>query len=224
MAITAQQHLSSPVLPLVSIAKYTRSDEIECIQGLNLQPNLQLFIVQIDAEEDVSEDDLSMLDEVVEATLLGESSGKAILKLTVELDETVAGAFDGSTDGALMDSILVTPEGWFEEKLFKDYTAMSEFQTTCEENNIDVEILSLTHDSTSFEDDSPYGLTERQHEALTLALSRGYYERPRQVTTEELADELGISQPSMSDLLRRGERQLLTATLDTRGYINALSK
>lgn len=224
MTITTSLHLSSPSLPLVSIAESTRANEIECIHGINLQPEHQLFIIQIDIDEDVSENKLLALDEVVEVTSLGQSSDKAIFNLTVELDEEISKAFEQSHDGALMDSIFVTPEGWYEEKLFKDYTALSEFQTTCEENNIAVDILSLTHDSPSFEDDRPYGLTERQHEALSLALSRGYYERPRQTTAAELADELEISQPSMSDLLRRGERQLLTATLDSRVYINALSK
>ena len=223
MTITTNLHLSSPSLPLVSIAEATRAGEIECIHGLSLHPKRQLFIIQVDTDEDVSEESLMTLDEVVEATTLGQSNGKVVYKLTVELDEEITDAFDGSTDGALMDSILVTPEGWYEEKLFKNHTALKEFQTSCEENGIAVEIRSLTHDSTSFEDDSPYGLTERQHEALILALSQGYYERPRQTTAAELADELDISQPSMSDLLRRGERQLLTATLDSREYINALS-
>lgn len=223
MTITTNLHLSSPSLPLVSIAESTHASEIECIHGLSLQPDRQLFIIQIDTGEDLSEERLVTLEEVVEATTLGQSSGKRIFKLTIELDDEIADAFDGSTDSALMDSILVTPEGWYEEKVFKDYTALTEFQTKCETNDIIVEIRSITHDSASFEDGSPYGLTERQHEALTLALSRGYYERPRQVTAEDLADELGISQPSMSDLLHRGERQLLSATLDSRSHINTLS-
>lgn len=226
MTITTNLHLSSPSLPLVSIAESTSANEIQCIDGISLQSEHHLFIIQIDTDDSdaVSEESLLALDEIVEATTLGQPSGKVIFNLTVELDEEIPTAFKQSHDGALMGSILVTPEGWYEEKLFKDYTALSEFQTTCGENGISVEIRSLTHDSMSFEDDRPYGLTERQYEALSLALSRGYYERPRQTTAAELADELDISQPSMSDLLRRGERQLLTTTLDSRGHINALSK
>lgn len=97
---------------------------------------------------------------------------------------------------------------------FKDYTALREFQTSCQNNGISLEILSLTADSASFTDDLPYGLIERQHEALTLALSHGYYELSRRITAEELTAELSISQPSMSNLLRRGERQLLSVTLN----------
>ena len=219
MTITTEFVLRSPSLPLVDITDHTQSAEIESMQGFSLRSGLQLFLVQISTDENVSEQNFLALDEVAEATLLGQSSNKAIFKLSVELDKTLAAAFDRNTNRAVMDSIVVTPEGWHKVELFKDDTELNEFQTTCEENDIGVEILSLTHDSTASEDDLPYGLTTRQYEALTLALSRGYYERPRRVTAEELADELHISQPSMSDLLRRGERRLLSATLDTRGYI-----
>ncbi|ELZ61336.1 MULTISPECIES: helix-turn-helix domain-containing protein [unclassified Haloferax] len=190
------------------------------MQGLSLQPGLQLFIIQTRAEEGISEDDLLALDEVIEATLLGQSSSKAIFKLSVELDETLATAFDRNTNGAVMDSIRVTGEGWHKEELFKDYAEFTAFRTTCEENDIDVEILSLTQTSAHSDDNPPYGLTKRQHEALTLAFSGGYYERPRQVTAEQLAEDLDISQPAMSNLLRRGERQLLSETIDAQRHIN----
>nr|WP_241768053.1 helix-turn-helix domain-containing protein [Haloferax sp. ATB1] len=44
------------------------------------------------------------------------------------------------------------------------------------------------------------------------------------MTAEELAEELDISQPSLSSLLRRGERQLLTSSLDIQGELNTLSR
>jgi len=210
MAIRAELNLRSSLLPLVSIAESIR-DQITCVHALWLQPGLQMFVVEID--KSASEVDFSELDEVVEATNLGKASSKVVYKLTVHLDESVSEAFDASPDAALMDAIIVTPDGWFEEKLFKDYTALTEFQTNCENNGISVEIISIAYDSDPSEDSTPYGLTDRQYEALELAFSRGYYERPRKTTAEELADEMGISQPSMSDLLRRAEQQLLSATL-----------
>jgi len=214
MTIRAELNLRSSSLPLVSVAESIR-DQITCVHGLWLQPGLQMFVIEIDDAETLSEEELSELDKLVEATNLGEASGKAVYKLTVQLDESVSEAFDASPDAALMDAITVTPDGWFEEKLFKDYTALTEFQTNCENNGISVEIISIAYDSDPSEDSAPYGLTDRQYEALELAFSRGYYERPRKTTAEELAEEMGISQPSMSDLLRRAEQQLLSATLQT---------
>jgi predicted DNA binding protein len=213
MTIRAELHLSSPSLPLVGIAKSLQPDQITCVHGLWLQPGLQMFVIEIDSSEIVSAEELSALDEIVEATTLGEASGKVVYKLTVQLEASISEAFDASPDGALMDPITVTPEGWFEEKLFENYTALTAFQTNCDTVGLAVEIVSITYDTSPSDDSAPYGLTDRQYEALELALSRGYYERPRRITAEELAEELDISQPSMSDLLRRGERQLLSATL-----------
>lgn len=96
--------------------------------------------------------------------------------------------------------------------MFESYATLSEFQAVCEENSITVDLQSITNGLVD-DEASAYGLTDRQKEALTLALSRGYYETPRAVSAAELADELDISQPSMSDLLRRAERQLLASTL-----------
>lgn len=107
--------------------------------------------------------------------------------------------------------------------MFKNYNTLRKFQATCAENGVSVEVVSISSRPTGSSDATTYGLTERQHEALTLALSRGYYESPRQVSTEALAEELGISQPSMSSLLRRAEYQLLSSTLSPRHPVNTPS-
>lgn len=48
-------------------------------------------------------------------------------------------------------------------------------------------------------------LTDRQKEILSLAVSRGYFSEPRQVTAKDLADELSISPSAVSKSLRRIE-------------------
>ncbi|AGB38971.1 helix-turn-helix domain-containing protein [Natronococcus occultus] len=57
-------------------------------------------------------------------------------------------------------------------------------------------------------------LTARQREVLSLAIGTGYYEIPRETTTAELADEIGIGRRAVDDHLRRAERKLVT-TLST---------
>lgn len=54
-----------------------------------------------------------------------------------------------------------------------------------------------------------YGLTDAQHETLVAALDRGYYQIPRDVDMEELADDLGISHQALSERLRRAHRALV---------------
>jgi predicted DNA binding protein len=224
MTITTEFVLRSPSLPLVSITDTLQPDEIECIHALCLQSNVQIFTVQFDHDDDVSEEDLLALDEVVETDSLGETSDKTVYKLTVELEESVSRAFAPDFEGAQLEPTTITTEGWYETKVFKEYEGFNEFRMSCENHGISLDLFSITPDPSTAHDSSQGGLTNRQREALTLAISRGYYESPRQVTTQELAEELGISQPSMSSLLRRGERQLLTASLGSQKYLKTLSR
>ncbi|WP_121741974.1 helix-turn-helix domain-containing protein [Natronorubrum halophilum] len=52
-------------------------------------------------------------------------------------------------------------------------------------------------------------LTPRQREAFELACERDYYAWPREVSTRELADELGVSKTTLLEHLRKAETKLL---------------
>jgi predicted DNA binding protein len=216
MTLTAEIVLHSSALPLVNIPKSFDVGEVQYVHRRRLQSNRHMYIVQIDAGA-VSETDLASLSDVLETTKIGRASGKDVYRLTVELSEAMVGVFEADLDGAPMENPVISAEGWHERKVFKNYNTLEEFQTTCEDHGISVEIVSISPRPADADDATTYGLTERQHEALTLALSRGYYESPREVSTAELAEELGIAQPSMSNLLRRAERQLLASTLGAQG-------
>lgn len=224
MTITTEFVLQSSSLPLVSITDTLQPDEIESIHALCLQPDVQIFSVQFDHDDGISEEDLLTLDEILEADLVGETSDKTVYKLTVELEESVSQAFAPDFEGAELEPTTITNEGWYETKVFKDYESFNAFRKSCEDHGISLDLISMTPEPSPSDDASQDGLTDRQREALTLAISRGYYESPRQVTAEELAQELGISQPSLSSLLRRGERQLLTSALGSQPQINTLSR
>ncbi|WP_225335000.1 helix-turn-helix domain-containing protein [Halomicrobium urmianum] len=53
------------------------------------------------------------------------------------------------------------------------------------------------------------GLTDRQQEVLEMATRRGYYEWPREVTQEELAEDLDIATPTFTQHLRAAEEKLM---------------
>ena len=53
-------------------------------------------------------------------------------------------------------------------------------------------------------------LTDRQSEALETAYWSGFFEWPRESTGQEIAESLGISQPTYNRHLRASERNLLT--------------
>ncbi|WP_223301633.1 bacterio-opsin activator domain-containing protein [Haladaptatus sp. R4] len=53
-------------------------------------------------------------------------------------------------------------------------------------------------------------LTDRQSEALETAYWSGFFEWPRESTGQEIAESLGVSQPTFNRHLRASERNLLT--------------
>jgi predicted DNA binding protein len=56
-------------------------------------------------------------------------------------------------------------------------------------------------------------MTDRQYEALVTAFDLGYYETPRTVSFEEVADALDCAPSTANELLRRAEAALVSSML-----------
>lgn len=105
-------------------------------------------------------------------------------------------------NGGQIMSATGTTEGWDFEIRFPHREALSRYQSCCEDAHISPEIIRV-YNPTDPGVSPWYGLSEPQREALMLAVRMGYYDIPRGCTTEELADELGISDQAVTERLRR---------------------
>ena len=65
------------------------------------------------------------------------------------------------------------------------------------------------------EGDALEDLTARQREVLETAYELGFYEVPREASTEEVAGELDLDPATVAEHLQRAERNLLTRQLAT---------
>lgn len=92
-------------------------------------------------------------------------------------------------------------------------------QNVVERANPKTELVSKTEHTSPSDDDrerSPLdSLTDRQHEVLRAAYLAGYYDWPRETNAEELAGSVGIASSTLHQHLRRAERNLLGALLET---------
>lgn len=93
-----------------------------------------------------------------------------------------------------------------------DRSDIADFHQRCRAVDIPVTLTEM-HALAPVETATEAALTETQQEALILAYERGYFESPREVTMEDLGDELGISQQAIASRLRRGIKQILGQTL-----------
>ncbi|WP_339105997.1 bacterio-opsin activator domain-containing protein [Haloterrigena salinisoli] len=96
---------------------------------------------------------------------------------------------------------------------------LADFQERCQEREIPITLTEI-HALTPVETVTEEALTETQQEALVLAYQRGYFESPREVTMEEIGDELGISQQAVASRLRRGIKRILGSTLSETGQLH----
>ncbi|WP_137287507.1 helix-turn-helix domain-containing protein [Halorussus salinisoli] len=128
-------------------------------------------------------------------------------------DPNVEGVFTGIVDAELtLLSATGTQEEWRFEFRAEDTDQIVAFQQYCTDLDIDVELVRL-YDVGETGSTGQYSLTPEQREALLLAYNNGYYDFPRQVDLETLAEELAIARQSFADRLRRGHRNLIGETV-----------
>jgi predicted DNA binding protein len=94
---------------------------------------------------------------------------------------------------------------WYNRMRFPDRESPREYREFCETSAMGFSLHRLYDaegEATALRD----GLTDEQREVFRLAYERGFFEIPRQVTLEELGEELGISNQPVSERLHQGLR------------------
>jgi predicted DNA binding protein len=89
-------------------------------------------------------------------------------------------------------------------KLFMSGDSMPKFLQSLHEKGITYQISEIAKITPT------KALTSKQERVLKSALEMGYYEYPKRVSTEELASALGQSPSTVSEILRRAERRIIS--------------
>jgi len=162
--------------------------------------------------------------ESFEATVTDASSVSELVQVDT-YDDRVLYTFEWDVEGdAVFQSIknvnayilnaTGTEDSWRFELRFPSHDAMSTFQDRCRADDIGFEVIRVYNPSKP--DLGPwFGLTDRQREAIVLAVEEGYYDIPRDCTTVELAETLDISDQAVTERLRRAIVRLVTNTILT---------
>lgn len=101
---------------------------------------------------------------------------------------------------------------WEIQMRFADRNVLSAFRDECDENGIAL-VTQWTMHPEGPKGPRQHDLTPTQRDTLLAAFERGYFDIPRTISLDELADELGISHQSASERLRRGYAHLVRDTL-----------
>lgn len=118
-----------------------------------------------------------------------------------------------NTSATILDAIGNSTR-WLLRILYPDRTDLSRTGDFCDQYDLSFDIQRIRELSGT--PTRRYNLTDEQFDALTIACKQGYFDVPRRVGLDELADELGITHQALSERLRRGHEVLIEETLLTR--------
>ncbi|KTG10319.1 hypothetical protein AUR64_12140 [Haloprofundus marisrubri] len=100
---------------------------------------------------------------------------------------------------------------WHLRGLFADREALASFYDACRAAySIELDNVYDRRNPATF---GEYEVTPEQRDLLVAAFEGGYFEVPRRITTQDLAEEFDISVQAVSQRLRRGHQNLLRNTL-----------
>ncbi|GAA0646670.1 helix-turn-helix domain-containing protein [Salarchaeum japonicum] len=187
--------VSVTVDPLVPLESGTRSIHVEGAADADFAT----FEQELHATGNVSE--FSVLDE-------HEDSRRYSLSWTNDAGSMFADLRDA---GAHVLSAGGNGDYWEFETRFQTQDDLAAFSDQRQARDSPLEVLSLQKDG--LRENAAFGLTDDQHETLLAALDAGFYDVPRDTTTVELAETLGISDQSLSERLRRAHAALIENAL-----------
>lgn len=125
--------------------------------------------------------------------------------------------YDGLLDAfGDLDVTMLEARGdgtWYFRLRFPDHDRVSRFDEYVREHEIPVHVERVYTMTEADVEVHRFDLTVEQREALVMALERGYFETPSEVTLEELAGGLDITPQALSDRIRRGTRKVLAQML-----------
>jgi len=162
--------------------------------------DFEAFEENVTAHESV--DEILALDKVADSTLYRvrwHGQHNDLIRGITEADGTI---LEGHAD-----------DRWYFRLRFPDHDALSRFHNYCTDRGIAIHIVRTYTETDRTETVKQFGLSQEQREALLVGLRRGYFDTPSQVSLDELADELDVSQQAMSDRIRRGTKQVLSEAL-----------
>lgn len=104
--------------------------------------------------------------------------------------------------GVLVDFPVRVEDGFAYWRLISSRDRIDQLLTLFEQKNINFELLRIGISPYNFEDDKSK-LTFNESNILDKAISLGFFEIPRKISLEELANQMGKSKSALSVMLRK---------------------
>ncbi|WP_324662993.1 bacterio-opsin activator domain-containing protein [Haloarcula sediminis] len=163
-------------------------------------------------------DTLRAADVVESVTRLGEDGSESRVEITWNDPpiSTLVSAFGGRIRGGVLDESSVVTTVEFPQTVEVN-AVVEQLESNYPALRVSLQRRATLEPAGTDADDALSQLTERQRDALEAAYFGGYFEWPRERSAADLADSMGIADPTFHQHLRSAERQAFSRLLDDTG-------
>lgn len=105
----------------------------------------------------------------------------------------------------------ISQDGFYWTVVISDYSELKKMLREFLEAKINVKVIKVVKLK------SQDILTARQEQILKIALEAGYFDYPKKITISELAEKLNMSVSTLSEILRRAEKNVILTFFRERG-------
>ena len=208
MPLSAQVYVKHPDLALSPTIRSLPDADIGVVSDAGTDPHHEVYFYWIEAPDfDAVEETLAEDHTVSAFAAIIEDEGRQTYR--VEYSDAAKLISPPMTDigGVIVDS-RGHANGWLLDLLLQDHDGLYQLNEYATEEGMKLDVVEVQQTDAAREGPD-FGLTEAQREALVAAFLHGYYDEPREVFLEDLADLLGVSPTAVSGRLRRGSARII---------------
>lgn len=212
MTLVAEIWVSHPDIPLRGVLGSDSDQTLWLSYQTKAEPDDRFLFVRATVDDrEAFERALEADDTVSEHKLVAMFPEHDVYRVGVTTDVEVVPSRSTAL-GAEVLEVVSHEDGWQVRMHLLTRDAFDAFRDYCRDRNVTYRVQELSNID-SVEEEYTFGLTETQRTTLLLAYDAGYYDIPRTVSQEDLADQLGISKSAVSQRLRRATELLVEHTL-----------
>ncbi|MFD1563893.1 helix-turn-helix domain-containing protein [Haloarchaeobius amylolyticus] len=211
MGFIAEVHLVHDDLPLVPTIAQCPGVTLSYEYGTTIDER-RIRFVSVSGDTDASLEAAMAADRTVSnPTRIATFDGRTIYRVVVDTPLELLPA-RCAKHGVFAFTLTSGEGGWIARIYLPDRDALAALRSQYRDHGVSFRVNQLYDSSVS--DERTYFLTDRQYEVLTTAYDADYFEVPRGVTQDDLADRLDISDSAVSQRLRRAISELIAATVE----------
>ena len=211
MSLLAIVHIAHPDLALAPTIRACPEASIRVMSQSVTDPKTGQFFFYVEGECDPVESAFERDHTVAEWTRVSAAEAGAVYRLQ-HPSETKLLSPKTVELGGLMLEAASDETGWTVRLQFPNQEALSRLWKYCETEDIAFDLRRMFRDQT-WDGSDPAVLTDPQLDALLTAHEEGYFEEPRRISLEELAEMLDISPTAVGGRIRRGTATLVETVL-----------